>query len=130
MGWSPEEASPKLPRVLSQESHTGCAYFLQQELATTRVRHCRPGELVRDLVLKVFTGGYSPWGLLGTNQNARLWRRFVMERKTGIQHKPYCLHGEPRLSSRENVMSVPGTVCPSSSRIQPRANLANRPLSR
>lgn len=46
-------------RVLSQCSHTGCAWFLQQQDMIIHVKYCLPRRLIRDLVPRVLPGGWS-----------------------------------------------------------------------
>ena len=43
VGQNPEKTIHKLPRVLSQQSHTGQAEFLQQQVAATGAKWCLPG---------------------------------------------------------------------------------------
>lgn len=67
-----EETRCKLPRVSSQQSHTGCIKFLQQGFIITNVK-CPLGKLIRDSVPNVLTGGWSRRHTLPcTYQNSRL----------------------------------------------------------
>lgn len=67
-----EETRCKLPRVSSQQSHTGCVKFLQQGLVITNVKH-PPGKLVWDAAPEVFTGSWSRRHTLpSTHPNSRL----------------------------------------------------------
>lgn len=60
MGWGLGKSRHKLPRVLSWWSHTRCTSFLQPWTATTHVKCCVAGKLVRISVPKVFIWSWQP----------------------------------------------------------------------
>lgn len=60
-------------RVLSQWSHTGHTYFLQQWVVAMYVKCCLPGKLITNSLLRIFTGGWAcRHPLPGMYQNLRL----------------------------------------------------------
>lgn len=107
-GWSFQE-SP-------QQSHTGCAKSLQQQVLTTHAHYCLP---------ETWCWCFH-WGLLmGAPASWHESKFQTPRRRAGVQCKPHCLYtqlgrGEPLLSGNsENSpqVHVPGHP--------PRANLAN-----
>lgn len=102
------------PRVLSQQSHTGCTWFPQEGVKTTHVKYPLPGKLIRDSVLKAFMAG---WGL-----SYRIPKLvFSIHHIIGINRlgivSPFY-----QLENGGNAPEIQVLRC------QPRANLASRPL--
>lgn len=76
-------------RPFSQWSHTGHAEFLQQSVVTMRVKCRHLEELVRDSVLRDFTGGRAHGHLLpSAYKNSRL----VEGEQVFVHHKTLCLY--------------------------------------
>lgn len=101
MGQSPEEAKFKLPRILSQWSHTGCASFPRQccdnacEMSSTREAHLR-------LSAQGFYQGLFTQATYA--QHVPKFQTLQMER--GVWHKTHSLykqirHSKPFISGHE-----------------------------
>lgn len=69
---SQETTGRKLPRDLSQGSHTGHGSFLQEQAVTTWVECCPPDQLRRDPAPKVCNGACHISILPSVYQNSRL----------------------------------------------------------
>lgn len=123
MGQSPEETRHKLPRVFSQQSHTGCTSFLQQQVVTTNMKCHLPGKL-RDSAPKVFIGEM----VTQAPSTQHIPESQTRRRKADVQQKLHCLHKEFRHSEpflSENCGNPLEIQVP---RHQPRASLASRPF--